>query len=117
MKKLMILLLCLFPILCFGQATKKQLVMIRVTEVAKGCMQSQMSLIHITETDGSYRVIQLESHALQKYLYLAEGNKNQKIIHDVLEEYLNKGFSLESHVTTKYTGCAMLDTFVLIKME
>ncbi len=59
-------------------SSETELVIIRVLEYRAGTTNEYSPVIHITENDGSYRVIELEKHIKN---YLLRTTDNQKKIH------------------------------------
>ncbi len=79
----------------FGQESQSgDLVIIRTLEYRKGYSGGIEPVIHITEPDGTYRLIELEGY---KKVYLKENSKNQRLIHEELKKYLNDGYKIISH--------------------
>jgi len=74
--------------------SESELVIIRVLEYISGTTKEIYPAIHITENDGSYRVVELEKYTKR---YLLNPTDNQKKIHLELKSYLDKGYDIAGH--------------------
>ncbi len=90
---------------------KKELVIIRVTEVIPGIGGRCQSLIHITEDDGTYRIVELEN--VKKYL--SDNSSNQRLIHMQIKMYLDKGYKIVSHNKGVAEGAVQFEDYILLR--
>jgi len=111
MKKVALLIL-LVGFVCFSadaqSNSETELVIIRVVEVHIGGAGNPV--IHITENDGTYRVIELDKY---KKNYLTEDNDGLRKVHSELKNYLSEGYKIVSH--TKYAVTGLYEDYVLVK--
>jgi hypothetical protein len=111
MKKVSLLIL-LVGFVCFSASAQSnsetELVIIRVVEVYKGAAGNPV--IHITENDGTYRVIELDKYEKN---YLTEDNDGPRKVHSELKNYLSEGYRIVSH--TKSAAAGLYEDYVLVK--
>lgn len=92
---------------------EKQLVIIRVVEFMAGFPGGGLlPVMHITENDGSYRIIELDKHSKK---YLLESTDNQKKLHRELKKYIQDGYEIVGHAKGLEGLPIWYENYVLIK--
>lgn len=92
---------------------KRELVIIRVVEATPGIGGRYNSVIHITEDDGTYRIVELED--IKKHLI--DNSSNKRLIHMQLKMYLDKGYEIISHNIGDADGAVLFEDYVLLKQK
>jgi len=101
----------IFSVKAIGQ-DEKSLVIIRVIEFRAGYTGGLSPVIHITENDGSYRVIELDKHSKN---YLIKPTDNQRKIHQELKKYILDGYEIVGHTKGIESVAVWFEDYVLIK--
>jgi len=92
--------------------SETELVIIRVVEVNKGVSSSGDPVVHITENDSTYRIIELAAYPKR---YLQQDNDAQRIVHTELKRYLSTGYKIEGHTKGVAGSSVWFENFVLVK--
>jgi hypothetical protein len=114
MKRTLIFIFLVVVVILAGksQGLSKKLVIIRIIEFREGYTGGLSPVMHITEDDGSYRVVELEHH---KKNYLISETGNQKKIHLELKKYLNEGYEIQGHTKGMETVIVWFEDYILVK--
>lgn len=92
---------------------EKEVVIIRIIEFTGGMSGIDVApVMHITENDGSYRIIELDKH---KKKYLLQTTDNQSKIQKELKKYIQDGYEIVNHTKGAERLAFWFEDYVLVK--